>query len=194
MDFSQWRTSGASAEAWLRYVASLLALGGLPAAEIRRTIDELMNQGHYADAYLPALDDHASFAEHLVPALRAAMHSFGVDMPDRTGAIRQIIAFHLQAIADGRVDPLAGFRRVLDDVSWQQEFREGSAHFLGDSFGAQKLVGLYYAADDLKDSGFSYHINGQHGAAALDELQRELRDEAVRWLEGDAAACRPATG
>lgn len=179
MDFSLWRSSGATAEAWLRYVTSFLALGELPASAIRQTIDELMNQGHYADEYLPALDDYAGFAEHLVPALHAAMRNFGIAMPDRSGAIRQIIAFHLGAIAEGREDPLEGFKRVLDAVRFEDEFSEGYAHFLGDSFGVEKLVGLYHAVDDLHDS-------------RLEEIRQAMREEAQHWIEHNRSDAKAA--
>jgi len=191
MDFLQWRASGAAADDWLRYVASHLALGTLPASVIRRTIDELMNQGHYADDYLPALDADAGYTEHLVPALRAAMRNFGIDMPDRMNAIRHIIAFHLHGIADGRLDPFTGFSRVLDEASWEPEFREGSAHWLGDSFGVEKLISLYYTADDVRASCFGFPIDSESGAR-LEEIRQAMREETQRWLEENRTSLQTA--
>jgi hypothetical protein len=169
----------------LPYQAARLALGSLEAEEMKATVDSLMNEGFYAEECLAAMDASAHPPlDEVLPAFRAALEYHSVPVPSRDQAIRQLIEMHLSEIAAGVVDPVDGIKRLLDEVGWEDEFREGSEQYLGDAYGVERLVGHFYAADTLKEPRTS--AGSTPAYAPAEDVGGAKKAEAEKWLTANA--------
>ena len=169
----------------LRYQAARLALGSLEAEEMKATVDSLMNEGFYAEECLAAMDASAHpRLDEVLPALRAALEYHSVPVPSRDQAIRQLIEMHLTEIAAGVVDPVDGIKLLLEEVGWEDEFREGSKQYLGDAYGVERLVGFFYSAGTLKEPRPS--AGSTPAPAPAEDVGRAIKAEAEKWLTANA--------
>jgi hypothetical protein len=167
---------------WLEYQAAKLVMGRLDANAIKSTVDELMRQDVYLDAFLDVLDATKPRWDEAEPAMLAALAHFGIALPDTDQAMNCLIAHHLGLIASGAEDPLERFGELLADVDANHDLYDRTQKLLGDSHRIDPLIGLYWSQDELREWPESVSCNGQFGEAGLIELKKRMVAEATRWL------------
>jgi hypothetical protein len=167
----------------LRYTAAKLAMGKVNADEVKSTINDLVDSGVYLDAFLVALEParHPQM-DDVLPALLAAFNHFGILVPDKQRAVWELIDLHCRAIVSGSVRPLEELSRLITDV-YCDYFHVLTKQYLGDSHGIERLIGLYWGADDLTDHPDTVTVNGKHGKEAWAELDKEIVIQANHWLK-----------
>jgi hypothetical protein len=170
----------------LHYQAAKLVFGSLDADTMKQTVDELMNNGLYADECLDALDSSPARYDEVFPAFNAALSHYGIVLPTRDEAVWQLIQLHLQQIASGACDPLEGLSKLIADVYFDYDFGPLTKKFLGDSHGIERLIGLHWSQDELNARPGEVSMNGKYGDEAIVELKREVFLESERWLAVNA--------
>ena len=186
----------------LRYQAARHGLGTLNADDIKATIQALVDEGLYLDAFLEALDSdlHPRMAE-VLPAFLAALGHYHVIVPSREEAVWELIGYHLQNVASNHANALQELGKLVADVYWEYDFHTPTKNYLGDSHGIEHLIGLYWSADDMRERPQEISVNGMRGEEAWSELNRQIVIEAKRWLlnqpsnpsiEGTVKGLRPS--
>ena len=166
----------------LKYKAAKLAMGRLNADEVKSTINDLVDQGTYLDEFLDVLGPTRPQMDEVLPALHAAFDHFGIVVPDKEEAVWHLIHLHCRAITSGSVNPLEELSKLIADVYWDYDFHAPTKKYLGDSHGIEGLIGLYWAADDLREHTNTVTVNGKLGEEAWSELNKEIVIESNRWL------------
>ena len=164
-------------------------MGNLNADDIKSTIHELVDGGFYLDEFLDALDAKKPRMEEVLPAFVATLNHNGISLPDKEQAVWNLIEFHLREIALEASDSLEELAKLIADVYWDYDFHTPTQKYLGDSHGVEKLFGLYWAADDLRDSPEDISFDGKFGEEALSELKTQIVVEAKHWLAANRPTC-----
>lgn len=172
----------------LQYQAAKFAMGNLNADEIKSIIHGLVDGGFYLDEFLDALDARKPRMEEVLPAFIATLNHNGISLPDKEQAVWILIEFHLRKIALEGSDSLEELAKLIADVYWNYDFHTPTQKYLGDSHGIENLIGLYWAADDLRDSPKYISYGGKYGDEALSDLKYQIVVKAKHWL----SAHRPA--
>ncbi len=175
----------------LRLQAARLALGlWVDADQIKATVELLVDAGVWREAFLPALVERHPRPDDVMPAFRAALDHHGIVVPDKATAMRLLIAHHLRDVVATPSDARQQFGRFIHEVYWNGDHEMQDMKYVGDSLGIERLLGLYWTADDLREL---QHLtfNGHHGPQAWVELNRLIVAEAERWL-ADAEFSSPS--
>jgi len=120
--------------------------------------------------------------DEVLPALLAALSHHGVALPDKEQAVWQLIEHHLGVVESGAATPLKALEQLIADVYWDYDFHTPTKKFLGDSHGIEHLIGLYWAADDLRKKTEGNSFNGKYDEEAWSELNHQIIIESKRWL------------
>ena len=166
----------------LRLQAARLALGlWVDADQIKATIESLVDAGVWQEAFLPALVERHPRPDDVMPAFRAALDHHGIAVPDKETAMRLLIAHHLRDVVAMPSDARQQFGRFIHEVYSNGDHDMQDTKHVGDSLGIERLLGLYWSADDLRERQ-EITVNAQHGPQAWVELNRLIVAEAERWL------------
>jgi len=166
----------------LHLQAARLALGlWVDADQIKATVESLVDAGVWHEAFLPALVERHPRPDDVMPAFRAALDHHGIAVPDPQAAMRLLIARHLRDVVATPSDARQQLGRFIDEVYRNGDHDMQDAKYVGDSLGIERLLALYWTADDLSEL---QHLtfNGHHGPQARVELNRLIVAEAERWL------------
>lgn len=166
----------------LHYQAAKLAMENLNADDIKSAIHALVDGGLYLDEFLEALDARKPRMDEVLPAFFAALKHSGISIPDKEQAVWNLIEFHLGEIALETSDALDELKELIADVYWDYDFHTPTQEYLGDSHGIENLVGLFWAADDLRESPGDMSFDGKFGDEASSELKQKIVVEAKLWL------------
>lgn len=163
-------------------------MGTLNADDIKATIHELVDKGFYLDEFLDALEATRPRMNEVVPAFLAALTHKGIALPEKEQAVCHLIEIHLKSIVSGGENALEELGKLIADVYWDYDFQTPTKKYIGDSHGMEQLIGLYWSADDLRESPASVSFNGKYGQEAWSELKREIIVHAKRWLAARESA------
>lgn len=166
----------------LRYAAALHGLGILNAEAMRTAIDSLMTDGFYADECLDALDSKPARMEEVLPAFKAALEHYQVNIPDREQAVWQLIHHHVSRIVKDSVDPWVGLRALIGDIYWEYDFHTATQRYLGDSHGIHHLIGIYWELDDIAGECGGTAVLGPAGFKPTPQHLQAIFTEAEKWL------------
>ena len=166
----------------LRYQAAKLGMGTLNADNIKSTIHALVDGGVYLDEFLEALDAKKPRLDEVLPAFFAALNNEGISVPNKDQAVWNLIELHLQKIAVATSDPLEQLQKLIADVYWNYDFHTSTQKYLGDSHGIEQLIGLFWAADDLRDNPKNISFGGKIGEEAWSQLKQQIVVEAKHWI------------
>ncbi|MGJ7527723.1 hypothetical protein [Variovorax sp. GB1P17] len=163
----------------LRYQAARLGLGTLDADTIKKTIVELMNGGFYVDECQDVLDafPHPRMDE-VLPAFKAALDHHGVALPNREAAVWLLIEYRALRMASEHFDAVEELSLLIEDVYYSYDFHAPAGGFLGDSHDIEKLIGIYWGSEALREGSGDSPLDGE----ALIALNCDIRAEARRWL------------
>jgi hypothetical protein len=166
----------------LRLQAARLALGlWVDGDQIKATVESLVDAGVWHEAFLPVLVERHPRPDDVMPAFRAALDHHGVAVPDKETAMRLLIAHYLRDVVATPSDARQQFGRFIHEVYLNGNHDMQDTKYVGDSLGIERLLALYWTADDLSQL---QHLtfNGHHGSQAWFELNRLIVAEAERWL------------
>ena len=170
----------------LRLQAARLALGlWVDADQIKATVESLVDAGVWHEAFLPALVERHPRPDDVMPAFRAALDHHGIAVPGKETAMRLLIAHYLRDVVATPSDSRQRFGRFIDEVYWNgnhdMQGNSQDTKYVGDSLGIERLLSLYWTADELREL---QHLtfNGHDGPQAWVELNRLIVVEAERWL------------
>lgn len=175
----------------LRVQAARFALGlWVDADQIKAAVESLVDAGVWQEAFLPALVERHPRFDDVLPAFRAALDHHGIVVPDQKTAMRLLIAQHLRDVVATPSDARHQFGRFIDEVYSNGDHDMLDTKYVGDSLGIERLLGLYWSADDLRERP-EITVNGQQGPQAWVELNHLIVAEAERWL-ADAELTSPS--
>ena len=164
-------------------VAAQYRLGVISSDEIKDFASACLDAGQWS----AAIDDIVTSAQPIMsdvgPALEQILAEQGVEVPDSEAAIWALLRFYLGDIASGAVPPRAGMQRVMEDVYYAADLYERTDKYVGDSHGLEKLIGNYYAYDDLEERPNEVSCDGLYGQAAIDALGKHIVEQARDWVE-----------
>lgn len=121
--------------------------------------------------------------------LRKAARELGIPVPDRPQAARRVLRLHLRDIAEERVSPMEGVRRILTAVQHPVGHELDKSH-VGEALGIGRLLGDYYTYDDAWSGRLEFEGRRVTKEEAFNILDRSIIEEARRLLreaEPDAA-------
>ena len=159
-----------------------MALGRINADDVKSIINDLVDKGTYLDSFLDVLGPRRPQMDEVLPALLAAFEHFGVIVPDKEQAVWRAIDHHCREIVTGEVNPLVELSKLIREDLWDYDFHKPTKKYLGDSHGIEHLIGLYWAADDLREHPDTVTFAGKQGEEAWSELNKEIVVECNRWL------------
>jgi hypothetical protein len=183
------RERKASAIGELELATARYRLGRENGESLHALGQSLLADERYADAAvkLAVLDD-LEMAE-VGPVFERMCRQVRQAIPPLDEAIRIVSAARLDDIASGSVDPQTGLRRLMDDVYWPHlASREEAEHhrYVGGSYGLERLIGAYWAYDELRNRPHELSTDGRFGEKAISLLDEEVRANAREWLGAHA--------
>lgn len=115
-----------------------------------------------------------------------AVRELGLPFPSRLNAARIVLQSYLRDIAQRKISPVAGVKRILKDLQWPvgQELDDSQ---VGEALGIGKLLGNYYSYDDAASGRLQLHGRRLNKAQARDVLDRCIIEEAARLLQDNLA-------
>ena len=153
----------------LGYLAARLSLDILEHEEILEVVEGAADPTKYPDM----LVDYVGTSEALDRALRsfrAYPKDKSITVPAQQEAVWLVVQHHLSRIVAGKVSPEQGLRSFTHDL-WDFVLTKAPVKkHVGDFYGVEKLVGMYWARDDLLDE---------------DELTEELQELLQRQRPAD---------
>jgi len=159
-------------------------LGLLPADELPHAAVQALEEGLDCEALrilaahsLPP-DDPSS----VVTAYRRTLGDLGIVVPDRDGAVHELLEEDLAAIAAPRSHAYAEAKRTIAEIYFGLGFSGRNKEYVGDALGIEGLYGLVDTYDELVVSTRQWQA-GRSNADLITELISEIRAEAVRLLE-----------
>jgi hypothetical protein len=165
----------------LEYLAARLSLDILEHEEILQVVEGVADPSKYPDM----LVDYVGTGDALERALssfRAYLKDKGIDIPNREEAVWAIIYRHLSRIASGEVSPAHGLRSLKLDI-WDFLLTEApNQKFVGDIYGVETLMGMYWARDDLLDDLDEEDLTEELRNAREQTWPRDVRKAAEEWL------------
>ena len=174
----------------LGFAASGCALP--PRRDLKRRDQDFAAACLDAGQWSSAIDDIVTSPQPIIsevgPALEQVLADQGVGIPDAEAAIWALLRFCLGDIASGAVPPRAGLQRVMEDVYYAADLSERTDKYVGDSHELEKLIGYYYAYEDLEGRPTEVSCDGLYGQAAIDALGRHIVESSRDWMRrhGDA--------
>ena len=123
-----------------------------------------LNEGQYSDAFLAIVDAEPKTWSEVSPHLEMALEEFGVVVPPFDKAIWMILEFHIRLIVTERVDPIAQFRSLLDDIT-NFELDKNITEYVGDNVGIESMYGGYYCDNSSEQ-----------------EVSQTILSESKKWL------------
>ncbi len=117
--------------------------------ELRAAADQALEEGLFA----PALSDLAFAAGLYLEEYRSmfekALTELKIPIPSEEEAVWCVLKYYVNGVADGRIQPREGMRRITVEIVNVYLYRKSKEH-LGDSHGLGKLIGAYYSYDDVE--------------------------------------------
>lgn len=165
----------------LRYQAARLGLGTLDPEDVKSTIEALVDSGLFLQPFTDALVLSRPRLDEVAPGFVAALAHHGIAVPDQHTAVLQLIEHHLRNAVRPGADPLEHLARLIDEVYHQYDFASVTREFLGDSHGIERLIGLHWGIDDMRERP-EISCNGKTGDEAWPEVRQLIAVEAERWL------------
>jgi hypothetical protein len=155
---------------------------GLETADSLRALAVALLAAGNEDALQLAIADDLDL-DDLEPIFGKLCRDLGQARPTLEQARRTVTRAILQDIIDGTIAPEACLAHLVRGITpWKEEPPDA---YVGDSWGLQHLVGLYWNYDDLRERPTA-SIDGKHGNDAIPLLDREVISRAREWLAGDA--------
>ncbi|MEZ6006495.1 MAG: hypothetical protein R3F05_01825 [Planctomycetota bacterium] len=151
-------------------VAARYRLGTLISQEVPDFAKRCMGVGPYSSDLDEIAASSYPVMSEVGPALERILSDQGVALPSREAAIRVLLREDVGAIAEGRIAPREGMARV-ERLYHQADLGTQTKEYVGDSHDLHRLLGNYYAYDDVSRAS---------DAVVLD---RAIVQEAQAWME-----------
>lgn len=147
-----------------------LTAGLASSDDLRGVADKALNAGIYS----PSLAETALFSEHnlaeLAPDYTKALHELQIDCPtDEEEIIWYLLRYYIGEVAGGRLKPSEGVETLLKEVYYHFNLYERSVNYVGDSHNIERILGDYYAFDDV-------------GPERYAEIEESILSECRKWL------------
>jgi hypothetical protein len=163
-------------------VAAHLGLGIATADDLVAAANLALDRG-FAPAGLIAIFDRSQpVLADVRPLFEDALRELGRPAPSVEEAVWRVIRQQMRRIAGREVPP-------REPVTWLRRHMERwlkSNHCMWDSHGLERIIGAYWAFDDLLERP-EVSYEGLHGAAAVKALEDEMVRLAQEWLAKHAA-------
>jgi len=150
----------------LQLAAARYILGDLPSDELARIADALLDQGVYSLAIGELATTRHPLMADAGPLFEQALQDLNVEMPSHEEAVWVLLRHHIGRIAYEDVAPRDGLQFMLD-VYDRAHLNANSHTYVGDSHGIERLIGAYWAYEDLL---------ARPAGQALETHSEEIRD------------------
>jgi hypothetical protein len=147
-----------------------------------RAADALLAEGHTEPAIVELSILESPIMAEAAPVFERACAELGVTIPSKDEAIDELLHGYLESIASGALPPHDGLSAIMREVYFPYFEGEPCKQYVGDSRGMERLIGAYWAYDDLVERP-ECSWDGKHGAAAITSWKQSVRQYARDWLE-----------
>jgi hypothetical protein len=166
--------------------AARLRLGNLDANQMQAVVDALVDDGFMSENCLTALTSTPPSRDDVEPAFMDALKFFDFPVPiTEEDAVCLAIRYWLNQIAADAIAPSNGLNCLMKDVYHTDCFirKRAGETYVGECFGVQNLVGLYWSLDDYLAEGDETWHPGRTRERALADMDQRIVDEAKNWLK-----------
>lgn len=116
------------------------------------------------------------------PMFERSLEELCLEMPTSEDAAWILLRHLIGRIADGEVDPIPGVGEVLEQVYHPCDLHSHTIDYIGDSHGLARMLGNYYAIDDVRERPSEVSCDGKFGDEAIGALGEHIRQCADEWL------------
>ena len=151
--------------------------------ELQRAAVKLLDQGRFSDALVELAGVDVLTTEECRVLFEKAVTELGVELPSDDEAIWEVLKEYIKNIAESIVSPREGMRRIVEEIVHPAHLHQKTTKYLGDSHDIEKLLGGYYAYDDLKERPMETSYKGKHGEEAIKAYDQRMINLAQEWIK-----------
>lgn len=109
-----------------------------------------------------------------------ALQELNVKMPEKEDAVFVLMAYYLDAVLDGEIDPVEGVGKIYNDILLQTELFYESKFYVYDSINFHHIYGLYDSYLDLKEAKVPWR-DGKTNEELMQDIKFKIIQELKIW-------------
>lgn len=168
----------------LKTLAARAALGIASSKEIISIANDVLEMGMYSDsiAELSYMDEGVN-SDKVLTLFINYLEENGLTLPDKQIATKQLISEYLKLILNGVSSPRLIIRYLKNEVLDQVNGLNAKYKYVGDGYGLQEIISMYYAYDDIEESPETVSYDNKFGLDAMAAIDNDIRGFSEKWLK-----------
>ena len=132
----------------LKQTAAFYKLNLVTGEELRTAADQALGERLFSPALADLAFAAGLYLEEYRSMFERVLTELQIPPPSEEEAVWCVLRYYLNEIAEGRILPREGMRRVTREIV-DDYLHSKSKEYLGDTHGLEKLIGAYYSCDDV---------------------------------------------
>ncbi len=113
-----------------------------------------------------------------------SLQELQIPLPEKRAAALALALYYCYEIAEGKLDPVAGTKSILDTCLHRYDFHSETPKYAFDSIGFEAAYGVFDSYEEWEAAGFTH----PGSTKSPESLQQEIKDLLVEEIKGWVAS------